>query len=78
MNIQDAFEITKGLRAEFNTPADRNRYIEWEDGCVDVKMDQEDGFIYITDGDATISIPPAHADKLAQIMGVADRIYRGE
>lgn len=78
MNINDAFEITRGLNAELSQGADRNRFISWNEKYMSVQMDQEDGFIYISDGDAKISIPPAYADRLATIMEIADRIYRNE
>ena len=78
LGLMDAFEITRGLQGEFNKPVDPNRYLEWDNDYMNVRMDQEDGFIYINDGDATISIPPGYADRLATIMEIANRVYKGE
>lgn len=77
MRIQDAFEITRGLQAEFNEPFDDdpNRFMKWDlPNDASVKMDQYDGYIYIKDGDATISIPSTMAGRLASILEIADRI----
>ena len=76
MNIQDAFEITRGFQSELSQPLDNdpNRYLEWDTKWLKIKMDQVDGYIYITEGDTVISIPPDDASTLATIMGIVDRI----
>jgi hypothetical protein len=76
MDIMDAFEITRGLRSELSEPIDDdpNRYLEWDAGHIHIKMDQYDGYIYLKDGDATISMPSNEAHLLAKIMEIADRV----
>lgn len=76
MNIQDAFEITRGFQSALSQPIDDdpNRYLSWDTKWLKVKMDQVDGYIYITDRDTVISIPPDEASALAQILEIADRV----
>ena len=70
------YELSQGLRAELSQPLDDdpNRWMEWATNHLHVKMDQMDGFIYIKDGDAVISIPADEANALAKVLEVADRI----
>ena len=74
--MKDAFEITRGLHSAFNEPIDDdpNRFVKWTGPYFEVRMDQYDGEVYLDDGDAIISIPAASLDRLAKIIGIADRI----
>lgn len=76
MDITDAFEITRGLRSAINEPLDNdpNRFIKWQHPDFEVRMDQYDGYVYLDDGDAVISIPSHQLNRLSQIIGIADRI----
>lgn len=76
LTIDDAFEMTRGLRSAINEPIDNdpNRFLKWQGPDFEIRMDQYDGEVYLDDGDAVISIPSNQLNRLSQIIGIADRI----
>ncbi len=76
LTIDDAFEMTRGLQSEINEPLDNdpNRFVKWKGLDFEVRLDQYDGYAYLDDGDAVISIPSSQLNRLTQIIGIADRI----
>lgn len=62
-------------KTEMSAPIDPNRYLTFNTQHLTLRLDQEDGYLYISDHEQVISVPPNNFHALQEILDACNKLY---